>query len=178
MPTLKNRPLKPHRNSKIAWQNRRMGPVFRGRKCSQKNVHGPPRKASTSRPAGRLGPSFSSRCMADETGKKFFSNFFGKKIAAAAAGPDPTFRGPDRRFCVLVLEKNMPPEAWGLSKNAKVSTEFNAGRACKVCDSLYPLVRVRRKAAPPPRRYSSLCSPLHEAERTMLFGSKEASSGP
>ena len=32
-------------------------------------------------------------------------NSRGKKIAAAAAGPDPTFRGPDRRFCVPIFEK-------------------------------------------------------------------------
>ena len=75
------------------------GTGFSGSKTCSENVHGPPRKASTSRPAGRLGPSFSSRHMIDETQKIFSGKkISSKKNVAAAAGPDPTFRDADRRF--------------------------------------------------------------------------------
>ena len=61
------------------------------------NVHGPPRKASTSRPAGRPGPSFSSRCMIDEIEKNFFPKIFsGKKFGKKSVSP----AGRDPAFCV------------------------------------------------------------------------------
>ena len=58
-------------------------------RASQKSEHLPP--------AGRLGPSFSSRCMTDETGKFFSEKNFSEKNCGGGGRSRPHFSRRDRR---------------------------------------------------------------------------------
>ena len=70
--------------------------VFGAENAFRKMCTGLPEKRA---PPGRLvglGLAFRQDARLTKPGKFFFPKFFSEKIAAAAAGPDPTFRNAGR----------------------------------------------------------------------------------